>query len=158
MMDLAKLKELVSRHEGVRYSVYIDTEGCKTIGIGFNLDDRTAKPVCEDFGINYDLLLKGARLTVNQVHRLFDYSIDSAFQMAHMACPEFDDLCENAQLALTDMTFNMGYTRLLGFKLMLAALARQDYTTAAKEMAESVWAGQTGNRAKDDIALMQSCI
>jgi lysozyme len=53
------------------------------------------------------------------------------------------------------MIFNIGYTRVLGFKKMLAAIKRDDYQTAAKEMLDSNWARQVGNRATKLAALMQ---
>lgn len=62
---------------------------------------------------------------------------------------------EQRLYVLTDMIFNIGYTRVLGFKKMLAAIKRDDYKAAAKEMLDSNWARQVGNRATKLAALMQ---
>jgi lysozyme len=55
--------------------------------------------------------------------------------------------------ALMNMNFNMGITRLLGFRKMIAALIDKNYNKAAREALDSKWATQVGQRAKD-IALM----
>lgn len=54
------------------------------------------------------------------------------------------------------MIFNVGKPRLLGFKLMLAAVDSGDYEEAAKQMIESVWARQVGQRAVRLAAMMRS--
>jgi GH24 family phage-related lysozyme (muramidase) len=48
--------------------------------------------------------------------------------------------------ALINMAFNLGY-RLSGFKKFLAAVNAEDWETAAKEMMDSKWAQQVGDRA-----------
>ena len=53
--------------------------------------------------------------------------------------------------ALLSMAFNLGQTRLMGFRRMRTALLAGDYSTAADEALASRWARQTGHRA-DDIA------
>jgi hypothetical protein len=45
------------------------------------------------------------------------------------------------------MMFNMGQTRLSGFKKMLAALEKGDYAEMAVQMMDSKWATQVGPRA-----------
>ena len=51
------------------------------------------------------------------------------------------------QTVLACMVFNMGLTRVLGFKQMLDAVRRNDWPRAADEMLSSQWAGQVGARA-----------
>jgi lysozyme len=45
------------------------------------------------------------------------------------------------------MIFNLGLTKLLNFKKFLAAMEAGDYVTAGKEMLDSRWARQVGNRS-----------
>jgi lysozyme len=45
------------------------------------------------------------------------------------------------------MTYNLGMTRLLGFKKMLEAFADADFEEAALQMIDSKWADQVGKRA-----------
>lgn len=52
-----------------------------------------------------------------------------------------------------NMCFNLGISRLKGFKRMIVALEKKNYTVAAMEALDSKWSTQVGQRAKD-IALM----
>jgi lysozyme len=59
----------------------------------------------------------------------------------------FADLTDVRQRAIINMIFNLGLTKLLNFKKFLAAMEAGDYTTAGKEMLDSRWARQVGNRS-----------
>lgn len=63
------------------------------------------------------------------------------------ALPWWRQLNSPRQDALANMTYNLGLTRLLGFKKALAAMERQDWTTAAAEMLDSQWEKDVGARA-----------
>jgi lysozyme len=56
---------------------------------------------------------------------------------------------------LIEMVFNLGMPRLMGFKKMLSALERKDYEQAAKEMLNSRWSVQVGNRATTMAQMMR---
>jgi lysozyme len=127
MFDLDKAADLLERHEGRRRYAYRDTEGLLTIGIGFNLDDVGLYDVEMDF-----ILRNRIRLMYVELMRVK---------------PLIKSLTETRQIVLVDMAYNMGITRLLGFKKFFAALAEADYTRAAAEMLDSKWAGQVGVRA-----------
>ena len=66
-------------------------------------------------------------------------------------CKDYDidykQLIEQRFYVLTDMCFNMGYARTKAFKKMLTALKKGLYEDASKEMLDSMWAKQVGNRA-----------
>lgn len=62
--------------------------------------------------------------------------------------PCYAGLNEARRYVLANMCFNMGINRLLGFKKMLSAIEKEDYTTAAAEMMDSKWAKQVTLRAK----------
>ncbi|MBF0453638.1 MAG: lysozyme [Magnetococcales bacterium] len=70
--------------------------------------------------------------------------------------PGFDQLIEARKQALVDMCFNLGLSRFLRFKKLLAALANQDYDRAAEEMLDSRWAKQVGRRATALATMMQN--
>ena len=55
-----------------------------------------------------------------------------------------------------DMLFNLGLSRLSGFKRMFRALRKGDYDTASKEMLDSKWARQVGPRAKRLAKMMKT--
>ncbi len=85
-----------------------------------------------------------------------DFMFDNDFARCQTELAEYSwytDQPENIQDALMNMNFNMGITRLLTFKKMIAALIAKDYTKSAIEALNSKWAIQVGQRAKD-VALM----
>ena len=53
------------------------------------------------------------------------------------------------------MMFNLGKTRLSKFVKMRDAIEDHDYNRAAKEMLDSKWADQVGNRAVELAELMR---
>ena len=59
----------------------------------------------------------------------------------------FPSLTDDRQRAIINMVFNLGLTKLLHFKKFLAAMEAGDYETAGKEMLDSKWARQVGNRS-----------
>lgn len=62
---------------------------------------------------------------------------------------------EPAQLVILDMAYNMGVPALLGFKRMLAALDRGDWSQAAGELLDSKYASQVGPRAQANADLLR---
>lgn len=127
--------EMIKRHEGFRRFPYRCTAGKLTIGYGRNL---------EDVGISED---EAEMLLLNDVERCWEQL--SQFDWFH-------DLNEARQWALVDMLYNLGFSRFMGFKKMLAALERRDYESAAAEMLDSKWARQVGNRAIELAEIMRS--
>ena len=130
----AQLARDLERDEGRESFPYTDTVNKLTIGVGHNLTDRGLP------GPVIDLLL--------------ELDIDIAVK----DCERFEwwaRLSPNRQRAMANMSFNLGRDRLRGFRRLLAALDRDDYRTAAKEMRDSQWAKQTGARAERLAVLME---
>lgn len=134
--DLAMLRALLIRHEGRRLQVYADSLGIPTIGVGRNLRDKGITPS------ECDLLLE------NDI-------ADVLGALTH-AFPWFTTLNAARQLALVDMTFNVGPGGLLKSPKMLAALAAGDYPTAVTEMLDGPWSTQVGQRAQDLAAIIRT--
>lgn len=128
------LKAMLMRHEGKRDRMYLDSVGVPTIGIGHNLN---------------------VPISHAAVMQIFEDDLREAQSQCLHAFPWFAELTEERQWVLINMCFNMGLPRLLGFKKMLAALALDDYDTAAKEMMDSHWAQQVGHRAVELATLMR---
>ena len=57
---------------------------------------------------------------------------------------------------LLDMCFNIGYAGLMKFKKMWFALGNKDYPMASREMKDSSWYIQVGNRGKRNVQIMAS--
>ena len=127
MMDRELLIEELKRDEGVRLKAYQDTVGIWTIGIGRNL---------QDIGVSMDeaeyMLANDIDVAVGELQRTFDW---------------FEGLSDTRQRVCINMCFNLGLTRLLGFKKFLAAMAIGDWETAGIEMLDSKWSRQVGVRS-----------
>jgi lysozyme len=123
---MSYLMDMLKRHEGVRLHPYIDTVGKTTIGVGRNLDDLGLSLEEVDF------------LLINDIERCRESLAKSSW---------FYRLNYARQDAILDMCFNLGITRFLEFQKMLKALEVGDWPTAAREMLESKWAKQVGDRA-----------
>lgn len=136
-MDREALKAELMRDEGIRLKPYRDTVGKLTIGIGRNLDDN---------GIS-----RGEALY------LLDRDIDTALALAanELWWPSVADDDVRARVML-NMLFNVGIIRLRGFVKMLTAVHDKRWADAAREMRESKWAGQVGDRAERLAKMMES--
>ena len=120
------LIDQLRRDEGVRLSPYEDTVGKLTIGVGRNLTDVGISEEEADY------------LLANDIKRAHD---------GLSSYPWYTALDPIRQAAITNMAFNLGLHGLLGFPHFLSAVAKQDWITAASELANSVWARQVGDRA-----------
>lgn len=126
-IDLSLLKQDLTSDEGIRLKPYTDSVGKLTIGIGRNLSDGGISPA------EADLLLTNDIANVIQ-------TLDKAFPWAA-------SMTEPRQRALANMCFNMGFSKLLGFRQMLAALQAGDYMEASKQALDSDWSREVGDRA-----------
>lgn len=43
------MSQLIAGHEGLRTKVYTDTRGTKTVGVGFNMQQKNAKKIFEKY-------------------------------------------------------------------------------------------------------------
>lgn len=124
--DREKLKLQLMRHEGVRLTVYQDALGIETIGVGRNLRDKG--------------------LSTDEALFLLENDIDECVGDC-LRFPWFADLDPVRQRVVVDMRFNLGPSRLRGFKNTLAAIGRRDFEAAANGMLKSLWARQVKSRA-----------
>jgi len=68
---------------------------------------------------------------------------------------EFETLSFNRKMALTDMCFNLGLNKFLGFKKMIQAIKDEDFDKAAIELMDSLYFEQVKNRAIKNRDLIQ---
>jgi lysozyme len=172
-MDHVKVYQMLKSHEGYRPKVYLDSVGKPTIGIGYNLKWNVAKAKEElaSVGANYDLIVAGKQiLTENQIKKLYNYSIIRAYKDCKDLFPNYNKYPPEIQMALLDMSFNLGYTAFSKFTKTRGAFnngllayakynktknvrdwvdAQQFWLSASKEMLNSKWAKQVGNRATE---------
>lgn len=125
-MDLDRIEQQLIRDEGLKLKLYKDSLGIYSIGVGRNLEAN------------------GVRESEARVMLRNDVN-EAINDCRSLSC--FNRLNEPRQAVLVNMRFNIGLTRLRGFKKMLAALDDLDYSMAAAEMMDSQWAKQVGPRA-----------
>ena len=66
----------------------------------------------------------------------------------------YNKLSPTRKAVLLDMCFNIGYTGLMKFKKMWLALGNRDFAEASRQMKDSNWYVQVGNRSKRNVNLM----
>ena len=125
---IPEMKEQLVLHEGLRLKPYKCTAGKLTIGIGRNIEDNGISKQEAYMMLDNDI----ARVEAELASR-YDW---------------FSRLDHVRQGVITDMVFNLGISRFSKFKKTIAAIESSNYKVAAKEMLDSDWARQVGNRAK----------
>ncbi|VVE85053.1 lysozyme family protein [Pandoraea sputorum] len=133
--DASLLKAELTRDEGRRPRIYVDTVGKVSGGVGRNLTDK---------GFRDDEIDLMYRNDVAETESWLDRNL-----------PWWRSLDPVRQRVMMNMAFNM-QGKLLGFRNFLAAAQRGDWEKAAAEMLDSLWARQVGDRAKRLASMMES--
>lgn len=131
------LEQMLERHEGYKPTIYVDSVGVETVGIGHNLH----KPLTREAIL----------------HILRDDIADATNECLH-AFPWFADLTEARQRAIINMCFNLGLVRLKKFTKFLVAMELGNYETAANEMLDSLWAKQVKGRAIELASVIRGSV
>lgn len=125
---IPKAKIMLNAEEGYRRHPYMDSTGQRigpngkvTIGVGRNLTDNGLSPD----EIEY--------LLINDIKTAWQ----SSEQLLGAHLWTLDDV---RQLAILNMAFQLGYTKLSGFKVMLDCIRRRDWAGAAEAALFSKWA------------------
>lgn len=157
-MPLSDLERQILIGEGCSDSLYFDSKGKRTIGIGFNLERNGARERIEKVGANYDLVFEGKEsISENQIYSLLKMDLRDFEVEARKIFPSFYSQPETVKNILVDMTYNMGGGNLRGFTNLREAIKRKDYTWAADEMVDSKWYREdVGTRGKELVAKMRS--
>jgi len=138
MMDRNKLiKELIF-DEGYKTETYEDHLGFLTLGVGHLVLDT-------DPEINQPI---GTPVSEERIRDCLNNDIDTVCNELDRNLSWWRGLNDNKQRVMVNMCFNLGCPRLSKFKKFLAAMEDNDFETAAKEMMDSKWATQVGNRAE----------
>lgn len=147
-LDEDKLMADLERHEGVRLKVYRCPAGKLTLGIGRNIEDIG---LSDDEVIFCDAtveeLIAGKEIDLCMARYLLRNDITRCKRELDRNVPWWKTMPEPAQRALVNMLFNMGWTRLSGFRKTLTYLQAGLFHSAADEALRSAWADQVGRRA-----------
>lgn len=155
---MALSKSIVSE-EGVKDSVYVDSTGNKSVGIGFNLDANGARKAWKDAGITEDFNAVASgkqKLSRASAEKLYAVKHDEAHEDAQGMVSNWNNLGEYQKEALTSMVYQMGAAGVRKFKTTLARIEKGDFQGAAQSMLASAWAKQTPQRAQRVAEMMAS--
>lgn len=120
------LTDRVKLHEGFRERPYLDSLGIGTIGYGFTyLKKEECDKILDNRLKECCGLIEG--YLANESISLDDFRVG----------------------ILVEMTFQLGFKGVLGFKKMWRAIREMDYTKASEEMKDSRWFRQTPARSAD---------
>jgi len=135
---MERLIESIKKHEGYRDRVYLDSEGHLTCGWGH-------------------CLRLGSKVPIEASEAFFKVDLATAVS-DYIRFPKkiTNGLSISRKRVIVEMIFNIGFPKLQGFVKMLAALEAGDFETAAKEMLQSKWRSQVGNRAIELAEKMKS--
>lgn len=168
----ARVAAEIRQDEGLVKTPYFDTVGKLTVGYGRNIRDRgftvdEARAILAARGYAHvpdDLLspplgpfvVAGALfwqpLADAEAERLLAADIAVAEEAVRRILPRFESFSPARKAALLNLAFNLGGTRLLTFRKMLAAIRAFDWKRAAEEALASKWASQVGPRRSGRIA------
>jgi len=126
-MNREQLIQELKRDEGVVLTLYKCSAGKNTIGVGRNVDDRG--------------------ITEDESDYLLSNDIDLCVKELEGTFPWFQTLSDTRQRVMVNMCFNLGLSRLMGFRKFLAAMEAGEWETAGVEMLDSKWERQVGPRS-----------
>lgn len=129
MYDKDKLYSELLIDEGIRYHIYNDSLGYKTIGIGHLIKNN------ESFiKINHEHVLK-----------LFWDDVADAEKVLDTIFPSWKTLDDTRQRTMINLAFNLGM-KLGKFKKFLAYMEKREYDYAASALEMSLWYSQVKSR------------
>ena len=141
-----ELIERVKAHEGYRNTVYLDTLGKKTVGIGH---------LCVEDHWEEDREYEEAYLM-----NIFEGDLKEACVNAESLIKEHITsgihLDESIEHVLVEMVFQLGIGGVGKFKKMWKALDEGNNEEAANQMLDSRWHSQTPSRAEDLAEIVAS--
>ena len=145
-MDMELASRYTAHWEGQRSTMYRDTKGIPTIGVGFNLTTASAPGQIAALGLDYPAVLNGSvALTPDQIDQLLQTTLQTAVAAAQALVSDFDSIPGPQQIVLTDLAFNMGQATLGTFVHTLGFVEQQNWPMAAYNLRQSLWFTQVGS-------------
>lgn len=141
MVNRQRMGDQLVLHEGIKLAPYRDTKGILTLGVGFNLQARGQvefeRIIGRTLGPQRNITREEALLVLNHDIAHYEAEVVRLF-------PAYSTISEVRQRVCLDMAFNLGYGA-LKFKNTMAAVARHDWSAAARGMWNSKWSDDVGD-------------
>ena len=133
-------RAMIKEHEGLRLKKYKDNLGFTSIGYGHLVQPGEKIP---------------NEISKAYAEQLFNKDYKH-HKRAAQGIPGYKNLSLQQKAAMIDLTFNMGPQWTNEFPLMMAALQKKDYNTAAAELQNSLYYNQVGRRGANSVSLMKN--
>lgn len=133
--------EMLRLDEGVRSSPYKDSLGYWTIGVGHFIGKDLSRLTLSDCVIE-TMLCEDIEKAWADVVDIFGNAVET--------------WAEARQLALLNLSFNLGGRKLRDFKLTIAAVQKGDWILAADHLAKSRWATQVKSRSERVLYMVKT--
>lgn len=156
-MDKQKFYKQLVIHEGIKDKVYYDTNGNRTIGVGFNLERDNADQILRRVGANFQDVINGRySLSNSQIKLLAEMELETIEEDARNAVDNYDSLKDVRQRVICDMIYNLGLHGFKKFKSTIGYIENKDWDNVADNMLKSKWARQVKGRAKVLASMMRN--
>lgn len=137
MTDIARLEASLREHEGVKDNLYICPANKLSIAVGRNIEDRPLTG--QELRTLYDNKEITVTLTAAGIQRLLSADAKLHSDLCKLIIPGWHDIDDVRRTVLAEMCYQLGLTRLAGFKKMLQAVEDRDWARAATEGRNSKW-------------------
>lgn len=131
----------IKSSEGIKYSIYKDSRGNDSIGIGHKI-------------------ISGDKIKSNysekEIQAFFNKDCNAALIIARRQFNNFDSLPDDIKEIIVSLAFNLGEGGISKFKNFKAAITNKDYGRAANELKSSMWYKQVGLRGKKYVAILNN--
>lgn len=151
--------DMLAYDEGLKLSIYKDTEGYWTVGIGHLLTKNPSREVAIAALDNLVGRSTGGKITEAEARKIFRLDVDKAvkgIQKSSILAPIYNDVNDARKKAIINMVFQMGQAGAESFKNSLTLVRNHYYTKAAANMRQSKWYRQTPNRAERVIMVLKT--
>ena len=138
------LEDRILENEGWRNTVYKDTLGLRTIGVGHLITK-------DDFPFK-----EGVEYPKEQLMDLFKKDLEKAHKGAMKVVGHIKDLPREIWGVTVEMVFQLGPTGVSRFKKFIKALEEKDYHEAHLQMKDSRWHKQTKKRCESLAEIVRS--
>lgn len=134
-MNIVNIKDSIKEHEGFRSMVYNDHLGNPTIGYGF--------------------LIASLNLSRDISELILQEKLDNIIKELNEKVLFFNELPENVQNVIIEMSYQMGVGKIggahgfLSFRKAIEHLKNKEWQLAADDFMSGLWAPQTPGRAKE---------
>lgn len=149
--------DMLKYDEGLKLTIYKDTEGYPTIGIGHLLTKSTMTVARQELKklVNRDT----DTITLDEANRIFKQDVDkilSGMKSYPQVDAVYQSLDETRKMALINMSFQLGLAGVAGFTNSLKLLLAKRWDEAAVNLAKSKWNSQTPNRSNRVISVFKT--